>query len=108
MSTASTQTGLAGEKPEADAALAAPDLAHDVAALGRLLDGRWSCRSFLPEPVPRDVIEQMLDLARRSPSWCNTQPWQVIVTEGVGTERYRAALAARAAGAVPTPDFAFP
>jgi len=83
--------------------------AHDdTASLARLLEGRWSCRGFLPEPVPRATITQVLDLARQSPSWCNTQPWHVIVTEGEGTQRFRAALAAHAATAELTPDFPFP
>lgn len=62
-----------------------------------LLDHRWSCRGFLPEPVPRDVIEQVLDMARKTPSWCNTQPWHTVVTSGQGTERFRSALSLHAA-----------
>jgi len=54
------------------------------------------------------MIEQLLDLARRSPSWCNTQPWHVHVTEGEGTERFREALSAQAASAELAPDFPFP
>jgi nitroreductase len=83
--------------------------AHDdTASLARLLEGRWSCRGFLPEPVPRATITQVLGLARQSPSWCNTQPWHVIVTEGEGTQCFRTALAAHAATAELTPDFPFP
>ncbi|MEV6985922.1 nitroreductase [Sphaerisporangium sp. NPDC051017] len=80
----------------------------DTAALGRLLDGRWSCRGFLDDAVPRPIIEQVLDLARRAPSWCNTQPWHVVLTEGEGTERFRTALSAHAASAPLAPDFPFP
>ena len=47
---------------------------------------------FLPEPVPRAVIERILALAQRTASWCNCQPWQVAVTEGAATERLRQAL----------------
>jgi nitroreductase len=52
----------------------------------------------------------MLTLAQRSPSWCNTQPWGVIVTTGQGTERFRAALAAHARSATfgSHPDFPMP
>jgi nitroreductase len=88
----------------------------DSLALARLLTQRYSCRGYRDEAVPRHVIERMLGLAQLSPSWCNSQPWQVIVTEGNGTERLRKALYARALldvsgqnGAVnPAPDFAFP
>ena len=60
------------------------------------MTGRRSCRAFLPEPVDRDTVEAILQLAQRTASWCNTQPWQVIVTAGEETGRFRAALAAAA------------
>ena len=37
--------------------------------------GRRSTRGFLPKPVPREVLEDVIDLATRSPSSMNTQPW---------------------------------
>ncbi|MDV7351947.1 nitroreductase [Rhodococcus oxybenzonivorans] len=64
-----------------------------TAVLENLLATRWSCRAFEAREVPRPVIERMLTLAQRSASWCNTQPWQVIVTSGAGTERFRDGLA---------------
>ncbi|MGM7648455.1 nitroreductase [Nocardia sp. JW2] len=73
---------------------AAPDKS---AALAELLTSRWSCRAFESREVPRPVIERLLSLAQRSASWCNTQPWQVIVTTGQGTERFRTSLAEYAA-----------
>ena len=80
----------------------------DTAALARLMEGRWSCRGFLPDPVPRETITRILDLARRAPSDCNTQPWHVLITMGEETERFRAALSAHAATAESTPDFPLP
>lgn len=79
-------------------------------ALTELLDSRWSCRAYLPEQVPHETIVQILDTAQRSASWCNTQPWQVIVTEGDGTERFRTALSAHAAdkGGDMQPDVPMP
>jgi nitroreductase len=78
--------------------------------LERLLEDRWSCRAFSPEPVPRPVIERMLTIAQRSPSWCNTQPWSLIVTSGDATERFRTGLRAHAgsSGGAPTSDFPMP
>lgn len=78
------------------------------AALEAWLHARHSCRAFLPEPVPRSVIERILNLAQRTASWCNCQPWQVAITEGAGTDRLRAALQARAEQTGFTPDFPFP
>ncbi|WP_054813337.1 nitroreductase [Nocardia arizonensis] len=77
-------------------------------ALERILDQRWTCRQFIDRQVPRTTIESLLRLAQRTPSWCNTQPWQVAVTEGAGTERFRTALLDHVARAAPAPDFPFP
>jgi nitroreductase len=43
---------------------------------------RRSIRAFLPDPVARDDIEQILQVAARAPSGTNTQPWQVHVLQG--------------------------
>jgi nitroreductase len=70
----------------------AGDWPQDFRTLADLLNNRYSCRAFRPEPVPRYVIEQVMGLAQLSPSWANTQPWEVIVTSGAATERLREAL----------------
>ncbi len=80
----------------------------DVDVVQRLFDNRFSCRAFLDRPVDRSTIVGILELAQRSPSWCNTQPWQVFVTEGSGTERLRAAIGRYAADNPPQPDLPFP
>lgn len=80
-----------------------------VDSLERLLSERHSCRAYLPDPVPRQVIGRVLEIAGRTPSWCNTQPWHLVVTEGAGTARFRESLGAHlAAGAGEDPDFPFP
>jgi nitroreductase len=76
--------------------------------LSGVLAQRFSCRGFRPDPVPRPTIEQILTMAQHSPSWCNTQPWRVIVTEGAGTEAVRRGLSRYAAAHPPTPDLPFP
>jgi nitroreductase len=43
---------------------------------------RRSVRAFLPAPVPRDDVEQLLALASRSASGSNIQPWKVRVVAG--------------------------
>jgi nitroreductase len=43
---------------------------------------RRSIRAFLPDPVAREDIEQILEVAARSPSGTNTQPWNVHVLQG--------------------------
>ena len=75
----------------------------------KALRERFSCRRFLPKAVPRETIESILRLAQLTPSWCNTQPWQIILLSGDATERLREKLYAHAkSGARGNPDFAFP
>lgn len=69
----------------------------DADVLARLLAARHSCRAFRPDPVPRPVIERIVRTAGRTASWCNTQPWQLVVTSGAATERFRDALLAQPA-----------
>jgi 5,6-dimethylbenzimidazole synthase len=40
---------------------------------------RRSCRAFLPEPLPEDAVEQILEAAVWAPSPMNAQPWEFIV-----------------------------
>jgi len=77
-------------------------------AFERLLHERYSCRAFRPEQVATASIMRVLEIAQRTPSWCNSQPWQVTITRGAGTERFRDAIYAYATGRKPEPDFAFP
>jgi nitroreductase len=46
------------------------------------ITSRRSVRAFLPDPVPRETIERILEVAARAPSGTNTQPWQVVVLTG--------------------------
>jgi nitroreductase len=74
-----------------------------------VLRSRYSARRFRPEPVPGQILDRLLELAQQTPSWCNTQPWQLVITRGEGTERFRQELYAHArSGARPEPDFPFP
>lgn len=81
----------------------------DADALHRLAAARFSCRAFLPTPVNRDTITEIVATARHVPSWCNAQPWQVAITDGAETDRFREALFAHASsGTPPTPDLDWP
>jgi len=48
---------------------------------------RMSVRGFRKEPVSREVIEQLLDAARKAPSASNQQPWNFIVVTGETKEK---------------------
>lgn len=44
-----------------------------------LLKGRRSIRLYRPDPVPQDLVEQLLEAGRWAPSASNRQPWAFIV-----------------------------
>jgi nitroreductase len=60
--------------------------------LDQTIRERRSVRGFLPKPVPRDVLEEVLALAQRAPSNCNVQPWRVYIASGNTLKKLRAAL----------------
>ena len=77
--------------------------------LDQAISTRYSARRFLPKRVPRDTIEAVLELAQKTPSWCNTQPWQLTLLSGAALERFRASLFDHARGdPKANPDFPFP
>ena len=41
--------------------------------------GRRSIRKYKPDPVPEEVLKTILEAVRWSPSWANTQCWEVVV-----------------------------
>jgi nitroreductase len=42
--------------------------------------------------VPREVILSIVNMAKRSASWCNVQPWQLVITSEERTGGFRDAL----------------
>lgn len=62
--------------PNGAGAGAEPGRALDFDALVR---GRRSVRSFRPDPIPRALIERVLDAARWAPSPHGRQPWRFAV-----------------------------
>lgn len=70
---------------------------------------RKSIRAFQPRPVPKQVLAEILELAARSPSWGNTQPWEVTVIGGEIMEQVKEALLQAAGSEVsPDPDIPYP
>jgi nitroreductase len=59
------------------------------------LRARRTVRAFLPRPVPRETLEAILADALQSPSWANTQPWEIFVAAGEPLERIRGIWAER-------------
>jgi nitroreductase len=82
---------------------------EDAEVLHRLMAARLSCRAYLKDPVPQDLIENILSTGQLTASWNNVQPWHVHITRGQGTDRFRAMISAKAKEqATPTPDLPFP
>ncbi len=43
---------------------------------------RISIRKFKPEPVPKEILMAVIDAARWSPSYKNSQPWEIAIVSG--------------------------
>lgn len=56
---------------------------------------RRSTRDFLPTPVDRAVIDEILTDALTAPSWSNTRPFMVAVASGEQRERISAEFCSR-------------
>jgi nitroreductase len=80
-----------------------------IDVLEELLNERYSVRAFLPKVVPQETIEQVLKVAQRTASWCNSQPWQVVIASGEARERFRKLIYTEAASGAPdNSDFPVP
>ncbi len=56
---------------------------------------RFSCRAFLPTPVPETIVRDILERAARAPSGGNLQPWHVHALAGDTLEELKARVRAR-------------
>ena len=73
------------------------------------LKQRQSIRAYQAESVPKDIVTQILEAARWSPSWGNTQPWELVVVGGETAGRLTADLVAAFQEKVPpNPDVPMP
>jgi nitroreductase len=52
-----------------------------------LLEGRRSIRRYRPDPVPDEMIQQLLEAGRWAPSASNRQPWAFIVVQDEAVRR---------------------
>jgi len=60
---------------------------EQTAAVDHAILTRHSMRAYLPTPVPRKTLEDILRVASHAPSGTNTQPWQVHVLTGAAKQR---------------------
>jgi len=50
---------------------------------------RKSIRGFKPDPVPKDVLTEIIEAAVRAPSSDNSQPWEIYVLQGKPLDKIR-------------------
>ena len=57
-----------------------------LSVVDEAITSRMSARAFTNQAVPRDVLEQILQVASRAPSGTNCQPWRVYVLQGASRD----------------------
>ena len=55
------------------------------------INSRRSIRCFKSDPVPLDLLQKILEIARRSPSASNSQPWEFVVAAGTRLDEIKRA-----------------
>ena len=63
-----------------------------IAAVDAAITTRHSMRAYLPTAVPRQMIEDILQVASRAPSGTNIQPWKVHVLTGAAKQTLSARI----------------
>jgi nitroreductase len=67
------------------------------------INQRKSIRAFKADPVPQEILKEIIELALRAPSWGNTQPWEFAIVTGKKLEEIRQAFVEKAEEE-PNPD----
>ena len=65
------------------------------------LAARRSIRAFLDKPVEREILTAIFEAAARTPSWANSQPWDVFVATGETLQRIKDGFQENYANSVP-------
>ena len=66
------------------------------------INARKSIRGFQDKQVPREVLEEVLRVASRSPSATNYQPWEVSIVGGQKMEELKSTLKEAMSSGAPT------
>jgi len=69
---------------------------------------RKSIRSFKPDPIKKEIVKEILEIATRAPSGTNTQPWEFFILAGEVLERVKQANVGHLkSGTPPNPEISF-
>jgi nitroreductase len=75
---------------------------------------RHSVRAYKPEPVPKEILTELMEVALRAPSWANTQTWEFAIAGGEVMRELKQILAAKASAQderypdIPRPEWPSP
>jgi nitroreductase len=65
------------------------------------VSSRYSCRAFLPTPIPEKTVRDIVERAARAPSAGNMQPWRIYAVAGERVAQLKAFLKPRMASELP-------
>ena len=72
------------------------------------INQRRSVRGFLDKEIPQDVLNRVFEIAQKSPSNCNVQPWKVYVASGELKERLKQQMVEKVtSGVEANPDYPY-
>lgn len=54
-----------------------------------LIDTRHSARNFKADEIPEETLKEIVELASKTPSWENNQPWKIYIATGDSLEKIR-------------------
>lgn len=78
------------------------------------IKARHSVRAYKPEPVPKDILAALMEVALRAPSWANTQTWEFAIVGGDIMQELKQSLGAKASAQderypdIPRPEWPSP
>jgi nitroreductase len=72
--------------------------------LSQAIRARKSIRAYKPDPVPKEILKVILEIAVRAPSSRNTQPWHITVATGPALDTIRQGNLEMLAVAAPGPE----
>jgi nitroreductase len=72
-----------------------PSWAGTARSVDAALRSRKAIRAFLPTPISAEMVSDILEVAARSPSGTNTQPWRVRAVSGEVKHKLSSAIQAR-------------
>jgi nitroreductase len=58
-----------------------------MADIMEIIQGRRSIRNYQDQPVPEEALNKILEAVRWSPSWANTQCWEIVVVKDQETKQ---------------------